>query len=128
MTRAGRYGHSCVAGVFLLWPAMASSQAPTGDDLLQFFNTCAGQIAGHISTHGGRGAGDATFDLLQAVEEIVDTLAAAEDHARLQAARSAARAAHLALVADAMANGDLAALDRATEQVDRCRRAVLPRD
>lgn len=108
----------------LLSAPPAAAEAPQLPETLRFFNDCAGRVAAHISVHGWNDGITVTRAHLESIDAIVDSFPAADD-AALATRQSAARAAHVALLQHAMEYGDLAALDRARHQIERCREAVI---
>jgi len=94
-------------------------------ETLRFFNDCAGRVAAHISVHGWNDRRSVTSAHLASIDAIVASFDGHGAAAELSARRSAARAAQVALLQQAMEHGDLGALARARRHIDRCREAVL---
>lgn len=116
--------HVCAAvALALLQPSPAA--ADPLPEVVRFFNDCAGRVAGHLSVHGWNGGNAITRDHLESLDAIVSSVSTPGQERELAARQSAARAAHVALLAHAMEHGDLAALRRAREDIARCREAVL---
>ena len=98
-------------------------------EVVRFFNDCAGRIAGHLSVHGWNGGTAITRNHLERIDEILLSVTTPDQAGDLADGQSAARAAHVALLAHAMEYGDLGALREARETLTRCREAVLvPQD
>jgi hypothetical protein len=98
-------------------------------EIVRFFNDCAGRIAGHLSVHGWNAGGAITRNHLERIDEILSSVIDPARATDLAARQSAARAAHVALLAHAMEYGDMGALREARDSLTRCREAVLlPQD
>ena len=110
------------AAVILSAPPAMAEPLP---EVARFFNDCAGRVAGHLSVHGWNAGGAVTTDHLESIDAIVRSVTTPEHESELAARQSAARAAHVALLAHAMEYGDLTAIRQAREDVVRCREAVL---
>lgn len=114
------------AAILMITPfSVASDPLP---ELARFFNDCAGRLAGHIAINGssgGNGNTVVTRDHLESIDAIVSAVTTPDHAPELAAQHDAARAAHVALLAHAMAYGDLDALYQARSDVTRCREAVL---
>lgn len=94
-------------------------------EIARFFNDCAGRVAGHLAVHGWNAGSEVTRAHLESLDAIVLSVTTPEHRHELAERQSAARAAHVALLAHAMEYGDLAAIRRARADVTRCREAVL---
>lgn len=115
--------HILILSAAMLLPAMG--RADDGPDILRFFNTCAGQVAAHLSVHGWNANSGVTRTHLESIDAILAALAPPDQTDALDAQQSAARAAHVALLAHAMEYGDMDALNRARDHIAACRMAVL---
>ncbi len=108
----------------LLSPVQANAAEPL-PEAVRFLNDCAGRVAGHLAVHGWNAGSAVTRDHLESLDAIVSSVTTPDWERELSARQSAARAAHVALLAHAMEYGDLTALRQAREDVTRCREAVL---
>ncbi len=109
--------------------ALAAPTMGTADqtsDLLMFFTDCAGHVQGHLAVQNRSGSGQISEDLLHGIDAIIDSIAPPDANDALKARQDAVRAAHIALLAHAMAEGDLWASRQAAAEVARCSNAVLP--
>jgi len=91
----------------------------------RFFSACSGQVTAHLSVNGNRTRNIVPPELVDSIDQIRESLTTPDTAADMAAERTAARRAHAALLAHAMANGDLAALQQARATVERCRDAVV---
>jgi hypothetical protein len=121
-----RHAASLIALTLLAAPPAAGNPLPEPlPEIVRFFNDCAGRIAGHLSVHGWQAGSAITRNHLERIDEILLSVTTPEQARDLAARQSAARAAHVALLAHAMEHGDLGALRMAREDLTRCREAVL---
>ncbi|MFW5641615.1 MAG: hypothetical protein ACOCY0_02505 [Roseicyclus sp.] len=105
--------------------AAQPAEAEPLPEIVRFFNDCAGRIAGHLSVHGWNAGSAISRNHLERIDEILLSVTTPEQADDLAARQSAARAAHVALLAHAMEHGDLGALGEARANLARCREAVL---
>ncbi len=94
-------------------------------EVARFFNDGAGRVAGHLAVHGWNTGTEVTRAHLESLDAIVRSVTTPEHAHAFAEQQSAARAAHVALLAHAMEYGDLTAIRQAREDVTRCREAVL---
>jgi hypothetical protein len=119
--------HKSHTALLVAMALLAAAPAPAEPlpEIVRFFNDCAGRIAGHLSVHGWNGGTAITRNHLERIDEIISSVTTPEQAGDLAARQSAARAAHVALLAHAMEYGDLGALREARDNLTRCREAVL---
>lgn len=111
--------------VVLTLIASPPAKAEPLPEIVRFFNDCAGRIAGHLSVHGWNADSAITRNHLERIDEILSSVTTPDQAGDLAARQSAARSAHVVLLAHAMEYGDLGALREAREDLTRCREAVL---
>ena len=114
-----------LALALLLTAAPAPAEPGRLPETLRFFNDCAGRVAAHISVHGWNDRRSVTSAHLASIDAIVESFRGHGAAAELSERRSAARAAQVALLQQAIEHGDLDALARARRHIARCRAAVV---